>query len=526
MKNLFYSFVIVSVVILALFAISQLSTAQNKNEANTESENQKGLQKTDLAKTNSSDNIWTQVAINNLGQSRLSDSATDTPSATLLTQFVQQGPKLAGMGAVGSARQGVSVSVSADGNTAIVGGLIDNGHAGAAWVLTRSGGVWTQQGPKLVGSGAGGCAEQGTSVSLSADGNTAIVGGPGDNSNAGAAWVWTRSGGVWTQQGTKLVGSGAVGAAQQGISVALSADGNTAIVGGHVTTTVASAGAAWVWTRSGGVWTQQGPKLVGSGAVGSADQGSSVSLSADGNTAIVGGLGDNSTTPGPRGSGRRSGGVWTQQGTKLVGSGAVGSRITRQFRVPLRRRQHGPRRRVMRQQSTLGPRGSGRGAAASGPSRAPSWSARAPWGTLDKAIPCPSPPTATRPSSEGSATTVALGRRGSGRGAAESGPSRAPSWSARAPWEPRNKALRVPLRRRQHGPRRRVARQQSSWSRVGLHQPESSSDAYGDDASSLECLANQFCDERLDQPERSGDAGLLRVGNGPHVEFVHRHKSG
>ena len=57
---------------------------------------------------------------------------------------------------------------------------------------------------------------KGISVSLSADGNTAIVGGYGDNSNAGAAWVWTRSGGVWTQQGTKLVGSGAVGDAQQG----------------------------------------------------------------------------------------------------------------------------------------------------------------------------------------------------------------------------------------------------------------------------------------------------------------------
>ena len=69
-------------------------------------------------------------------------------------------------------------------------------------------------------------------MSLSADGNTAIVGGDDDNGDAGAAWVWTRSGGVWTQQGTKLVGSGAVGTAAQGSSVSLSADGNTAIVGG------------------------------------------------------------------------------------------------------------------------------------------------------------------------------------------------------------------------------------------------------------------------------------------------------
>src|SRR5206468_12107718 len=112
---------------------------------------------------------------------------------------------------------------------------------------------------------------QGSSVSLSADGNTGIIGGYGDNSNAGAAWVWTRSGGVWTQQGTKLVGSGASGKAGQGTSVALSADGNTAIVGGPLDNS--SVGAAWVWTRSAGVWTQQGGKLVGSGAAGRAEQG-------------------------------------------------------------------------------------------------------------------------------------------------------------------------------------------------------------------------------------------------------------
>ena len=68
--------------------------------------------------------------------------------------------------------------------------------------------MWTQQGNKLVGTGAVGQAVQG-SVSLSADGNTAIMGGSGDNSNAGAAWVFTRSGSVWTQRGTKLVGTGA-----------------------------------------------------------------------------------------------------------------------------------------------------------------------------------------------------------------------------------------------------------------------------------------------------------------------------
>ena len=54
--------------------------------------------------------------------------------------------------------------------------------------------------PKLTGSDPIGSAEQGFSVAVSGDGNTAIVGGPFDNSGAGAAWVFTRSGGTWTQQ--------------------------------------------------------------------------------------------------------------------------------------------------------------------------------------------------------------------------------------------------------------------------------------------------------------------------------------
>jgi hypothetical protein len=58
------------------------------------------------------------------------------------------------------------------------------------------------------------------------------VGGVTDNAGIGAVWVFTRSAGVWTQQGSKLVGTGVVGNAEQGQSVALSADGNTAIVGG------------------------------------------------------------------------------------------------------------------------------------------------------------------------------------------------------------------------------------------------------------------------------------------------------
>ena len=144
--------------------------------------------------------------------------------------------KLVGTGAVGPAEQGWSVALSADGTTAVVGGIVDNRLSGAAWVFTRSGAAWTQQGSKLVGADAVGQAGQGLSAALSADGNTAIVGGPYDNSYTGAAWVFTRNGAIWTQQGNKLVGTGAIGNAAQGVSVALSADGNTAIVGGLETT--------------------------------------------------------------------------------------------------------------------------------------------------------------------------------------------------------------------------------------------------------------------------------------------------
>jgi hypothetical protein len=270
--------------------------------------------------------------------------------------WTQQGSKLVGTGSAGPAYQGSSVALSADGNTAIVGGDRDNivnpaqgaVGVGAAWVFTRSNGVWTQQGGKLVGTGAVGQAKQGWSVALSGDGNTAIVGGPYDGGNGafgvGAAWVFTRNGGVWTQQGSKLVGTGAVDDAGQGISVGLSADGNTAMVGGPYDGGTGAAsgtpvGAAWVFTRSGGIWTQQGSKLVGTGAVGWANQGGSVALSADGNTAIVGGYGDGVAAYGaPVGAAwvfTRNGGVWTQQGNKLVGTGVVGQAAYQGWSVAL-----------------------------------------------------------------------------------------------------------------------------------------------------------------------------------------------
>jgi hypothetical protein len=115
--------------------------------------------------------------------------------------------------------------------------------------------MWVQQDNKLVGTGAIGAASQGHSAALSADGNTAIVGGPHDNSYIGASWVYARRGMVWSQQGNKLVGTNAVGSARHGSSLALSADGSTAIAGGLADNKIT--GAAWVHIRSGGIWTSQ-----------------------------------------------------------------------------------------------------------------------------------------------------------------------------------------------------------------------------------------------------------------------------
>jgi uncharacterized protein (TIGR03437 family) len=235
-------------------------------------------------------------------------------------QYSQQGPKLVGNDLAGAVEQGVAVALSADGNTAIVGGYSDSNSIGAAWVYTRSGGAWNQQGSKLVGYPVlGGISYQGIQVALSGDGNTAIVGGDGDNGGVGAAWVFTRSGNTWAQQ-AKLIGTGAIGNAAQGFRVALSFDGNTALVGGHPDNNFI--GAAWVFSRSASSWTQQA-KLVGTGGIGQSRQGWSLALSADGNTAILGGAFDDDKS-GAVWIFTRSGGVWTQQGNRLIGTGASG----------------------------------------------------------------------------------------------------------------------------------------------------------------------------------------------------------
>ena len=283
-----------------------------------------------LSVENTEPNLGSTVAISADGNTIIAGDYYGSTAARVFTRtngvWTQQGLRLVGTNAPNSG-VGISVAISADGATAIISASGD----GTAWIFTQSNGVWAQQGDKLIGTGANISGSlsitQGASAALSADGNTALVGGSLDDSGIGAAWIFVRSNGVWAQQGAKLVGSGSVGAAQQGISVSLSADGNTASVAGpfdkssDLTQTI---GAAWVFTRANGVWIQQGSKLVGGGSVGNAvTQGSSLSLSSDGNTLLLGGPGDDSDN-GALWSFTRSNGVWTLQGGKLAGTGASG----------------------------------------------------------------------------------------------------------------------------------------------------------------------------------------------------------
>ena len=186
--------------------------------------------------------------------------------------------------------QGESVSLSADGLTLAMGGYANDNYIGATWIFQSSGG-WHQEGPKLVGTGYAGSSQQGHAVSLSADGKTLAVGSPGDNNSIGAVWMFSQnSNNTWSQYGTKLVATDRVGQSNQGRSVSLSADGQTLAVGGPGDNV--AIGSCWIWKNTGGIWSQVGTKLVGAGTIGQSHQDNSVSLSSDGLTLAVGGYGD------------------------------------------------------------------------------------------------------------------------------------------------------------------------------------------------------------------------------------------
>jgi hypothetical protein len=191
-------------------------------------------------------------------------------------------------------------SVALSGDTALVGAPKHN----AAYVFTRSGTSWSQQAELTIAGG-----DFGWSVALAGD--TALIGAyqhkdPWGIPN-GAGYVFGRSGAIWNEQ---QVLTASDEDQYLGTSVALSADGCTALLGAPRTTVGSQvlAGAAYIFTRPdvGGMsWTEQ-TELTDADGIGGPMFGGSVAL--DGDTALIG------DTHGPNASVfAGSGSSWTQQ---------------------------------------------------------------------------------------------------------------------------------------------------------------------------------------------------------------------
>lgn len=212
-------------------------------------------------------------------------------------------------------------SVALDGNTALIGAIGDDSSTGAVYVFVRSGTTWAQQ-ARLVAADAMTTAQFGHAVAL--DGNTALIGAQFDSeagNRAGAVYVFVRTGTTWTQQ-AKLLPSDPVDFGLFGWSVAL--DGNTALVGAIFNDKDIfsfATGAAYVFARSGGVWSEQA-KLA-AGDTGTFDRfGSAVAL--EGNIAVVGARTSNASgmDSGAAYVFARTGGGWSEQ-TRLVAGDAA-----------------------------------------------------------------------------------------------------------------------------------------------------------------------------------------------------------
>jgi hypothetical protein len=248
------------------------------------------------------------VALSSNGNTALVGAPSGTESSGAAWVFTRTGSSWSAPYELGSGggRFGRSVALSADGTTALVGDPSANLEHGAASVFTLSGSTWSTQ-AVLTDLEASRGAHFGRGVALSGDGSTALIGGPGDNGYAGAAWSFTRSGSTWAETG-KLTGQD--GRAHFGKSVALSGDGDTALVGGP--TDAENRGAAWVFARSGSSFVQPGTKLTGLLEGGEGHFGASVALSSDGSDALVGAPREG----GPRGvvtEFERPGELWTAE---------------------------------------------------------------------------------------------------------------------------------------------------------------------------------------------------------------------
>ena len=175
---------------------------------------------------------------------------------------------------------GTAVAVS--GTTAVIGAPGVNVGAGAAYVFVHSGKTWRRQAALAdPGDGEGDYFGSSVAVSSTAAGTIAVIGAPGSAENeAGTAYVFARSGKAWHLQAALADPDGDI-SDQFGSSVAIS--GTTAVIGADGVNK--TRGAAYIYARSGGTWRLQAAFYDPSGHF-SDEFGWSVAIS--GATAVIG----------------------------------------------------------------------------------------------------------------------------------------------------------------------------------------------------------------------------------------------
>ena len=230
---------------------------------------------------------------------------------------------------VASDQFGTSVSISSDGSRVVVGALYSDPsgitNAGAAYIYLRTGTTWSQE-AKLTASDKAASDYFGSSVSISSDGSRVVVGAyasdPGGTSDAGAVYIYLRTGTTWTQE-AKITASDKLASDYFGISVSITSDGSRVVVGADSSSPggTSDAGAAYIFLRTGTTWTQEA-KIFASDKVASDQFGTSVSISSDGSRVVVGAYASDPegiTNAGAAYIFLRTGTTWTQE-AKLTAS--------------------------------------------------------------------------------------------------------------------------------------------------------------------------------------------------------------
>jgi len=194
-------------------------------------------------------------------------------------------------------RLGYSVAVSSDGSTVVAGAFGKDSYTGAAYVYAKPGGGWMgaiTQNAKLTASDGVANDNLGYSVAVSSDGSTIVVGASGDDSGAGAAYVYVKPGGGWANatEGAKLTASDRAVGDAFGRAVTVNSDGSVVVAGAMNADpdSLSSAGAAYVYVKPGGGWVDatEGAKLTASVKAASDFFGCSVAVSLNASTIVVG----------------------------------------------------------------------------------------------------------------------------------------------------------------------------------------------------------------------------------------------